>query len=180
MFATWLGVGQAAALAATVSALLLVANVAAPFAVRRRVVAPAGLEAAMLLALIPLLSPQGWDYVFLIATPAFVYVINYDGDLPPAAPRHHLACPRPDRVQPLRHRWPGGVWAVHGAVDHQRVLPGGSGRTDSTQMAVCSLTVFATSGRQPLVFKATGEGEKGASRLTRRWLGPRAEYATSM
>ena len=83
MFATWLGVGQAAALAATVSALLLVANVAALFAVRRRVVAPAGLEAAMLLTLIPLLSPQGWDYVFLIATPAVVYLINYDGELPP-------------------------------------------------------------------------------------------------
>ena len=83
MFAKWLGVGRAAALAATVSGMLLVANVAAIFAVRRRVVAPAGLEAAMLLTLIPLLSPQGWDYVFLLATPAFVYVINYDGDLPP-------------------------------------------------------------------------------------------------
>ena len=82
MFAKWLGVGRAAALAATVSAMLLVANVAALFAVRRRVVAPAGLEAAMLLTLIPLLSPQGWDYVFLIATPAVVYLINYDRDLP--------------------------------------------------------------------------------------------------
>jgi len=49
---------------------------------RRRVVAPAGLEAAMLLTLIPLLSPQGWDYVFLIATPAVVYFVNYDDDLP--------------------------------------------------------------------------------------------------
>ena len=82
MFAKWLGVGWAAALAATVSAMLLVANVAALFALRRRVVAPAGLETAMLLTLIPLLSPQGWDYVFLIATPAFVYFVNYDDDLP--------------------------------------------------------------------------------------------------
>ena len=62
--------------------MLLVANVAALFAVRRRVVAPAGLEAAMLLTLIPLLSPQGWDYVFLIATPAVMYLVNYDRDLP--------------------------------------------------------------------------------------------------
>ena len=38
----------------------------------------------MLLTLIPLLSPQGWDYVFLIATPAVVYFVNYDDDLPVA------------------------------------------------------------------------------------------------
>ena len=84
MFAKWLGAGRTAALAATVSALLLAANAAAMFAIRGRVVAPAGLEAAMLLTLIPLLSPQGWDYVFLIATPAVVYLANYDADLPPA------------------------------------------------------------------------------------------------
>ena len=54
------------------------------FAARRRVVAPAGLEAALLLTMIPLLSPQGWDYVFLIATPAVVYLVNYDRELPPA------------------------------------------------------------------------------------------------
>ena len=83
MFAKWLGTGRTAALAATVSAMLLVANAAAMFAVRRRVAAPAGLEAAMLLTMIPLLSPQGWDYVFLIATPAVVYLVNYDRDLPP-------------------------------------------------------------------------------------------------
>ena len=79
----WARAGTAA-LAATVSAMLLVANAAAMFAVRRRVVAPAGLEAAMLLTMIPLLSPQGWDYVFLIATPAVVYLVNYDRDLPAA------------------------------------------------------------------------------------------------
>ncbi len=27
--------------------------------------------------LIPLLSPQGWDYVLLIATPAVIYLANY-------------------------------------------------------------------------------------------------------
>ena len=77
----WARAGTAA-LAATVSAMLLVANAAAMFAVRRRVAAPSGLEAAMLLTMIPLLSPQGWDYVFLIATPAVVYLVNYDRDLP--------------------------------------------------------------------------------------------------
>jgi intracellular septation protein A len=45
---------------------------------------PEGLEAALLLTLIPLLSPQGWDYVFLIATPAVVFFVNYERDLPSA------------------------------------------------------------------------------------------------
>ena len=43
---------------------------------------PLYLEAAALLLLIPLLSPQGWDYVFLIATPAIVYLANYLDLLP--------------------------------------------------------------------------------------------------
>jgi hypothetical protein len=39
---------------------------------------PEGLEAALLLTLIPLLSPQGWDYVFLVSTPAIMLLVNYD------------------------------------------------------------------------------------------------------
>ena len=31
----------------------------------------------------PLLSPQGWDYVFLIGTPAVMLLINYSASLPP-------------------------------------------------------------------------------------------------
>ena len=52
------------------------------FVQRRTVSPPEGLEAALLLTLIPLLSPQGWDYVFLIATPAVVYLVNYEDRLP--------------------------------------------------------------------------------------------------
>ena len=84
MFAKWLGAGQIAALAATVSGIVLLGVSGAVVAMRRRVSASEGLEAALLLTLIPLLSPQGWDYVFLIATPAIVYLVNYDRDLPPA------------------------------------------------------------------------------------------------
>jgi len=40
------------------------------------------LEGALLLTLIPLLSPQGWDYVFLVATPAIALFANYDRTLP--------------------------------------------------------------------------------------------------
>ena len=44
---------------------------------------PEGLEAALLLTCVPLLSPQGWDYVFLVSTPATVFVVNYEDLLPP-------------------------------------------------------------------------------------------------
>jgi hypothetical protein len=36
----------------------------------------------MLLVLMPLLSPQGWDYVFLVATPAVMLLVNELGRLP--------------------------------------------------------------------------------------------------
>ena len=40
------------------------------------------LEAALLLTLMPLVSPQGWDYVFLLATPAITLLVNYNDRLP--------------------------------------------------------------------------------------------------
>ena len=43
---------------------------------RKDVVEPAYLEAAGLLVLVPLLSPQGWDYVLLLATPAVALIID--------------------------------------------------------------------------------------------------------
>lgn len=84
MFAKWMGSGVTAGTLATLAALLLLGLTAIVFVRRREVAGPAGLEAALLLTLIPLLSPQGWDYVFLIATPAVIYLVNYDRDLPTA------------------------------------------------------------------------------------------------
>ena len=43
---------------------------------------PDTLEGALLLLLIPLLSPQGWDYVFLIGTPAVAMLLINDCRLP--------------------------------------------------------------------------------------------------
>jgi Glycosyltransferase family 87 len=83
MYAKWIGGGtvSTALAAGTAAGLLALATV---ISLRRRgVLRPEGLEAALLLTLIPLLSPQGWDYVFLIATPAVTLVVNYDRDLPP-------------------------------------------------------------------------------------------------
>jgi hypothetical protein len=82
MYAKWIGAGTASAVLATgtAAALLIVAALAV---VRRQgLPRPEGLEAAILLTLIPLLSPQGWDYVFLIATGAVMFVVNYDRELP--------------------------------------------------------------------------------------------------
>jgi hypothetical protein len=80
--AKWFGVGDvAASLAAALAAGLL--GLAA-FVVWRRggVAFPEGLEGSLLLTLIPLLSPQGWDYVLLISTPAIVHLVNLEDRLP--------------------------------------------------------------------------------------------------
>jgi hypothetical protein len=82
MYAKWFGVSALSATLATLSALVLMGCVALVFLRRRSVSFPDGLEGSLLLLLIPLLSPQGWDYVLLIATPAIVYLANYLDTLP--------------------------------------------------------------------------------------------------
>jgi hypothetical protein len=82
MYAKWIGSGTISAVLAAGTAAGLLALAAVTFLMRRGLLRPEGLEAALLLTLIPLLSPQGWDYVFLIATPAAMFVVNYDRDLP--------------------------------------------------------------------------------------------------
>jgi hypothetical protein len=54
------------------------------FVSRARVASPEPLEAALLLTMMPIVSPQGWDYVFLLATPATMLLVNYRTTLPPA------------------------------------------------------------------------------------------------
>ena len=80
--AKWLGEGASLPAAAISVALVMVACVVI---VRGRDVnGREALEGALLLTLIPLLSPQGWDYVFLLSTPAIAMIANYDDRLPPA------------------------------------------------------------------------------------------------
>jgi len=82
MFAKMLGDTAQAALPAVAVAGLLMAI--ASFVVIRGggVERRESLEGALLLTLVPLLSPQGWDYVFLVATPAIALIVNYDDRLP--------------------------------------------------------------------------------------------------
>ena len=83
MFAKWLGPGTAARVLAAVAAAILLLVAGIVMAGRGLLKKPETLEASLLLMLIPLLSPQGWDYVFLIATPGVMLLI----DQAPALPR---------------------------------------------------------------------------------------------
>src|SRR5690349_16661135 len=82
MYAKWIGAGSSAALLAAVSAAVLLLLAGIVIAGRGLLQPSDTLEASLLLILIPLLSPQGWDYVFLIATPAVMLLINELPSLP--------------------------------------------------------------------------------------------------
>ncbi len=127
MYAAWLGVGTAAGALGAVTMLVVAA--ACAWAVWRgsRVTSPDYLDAALLLFVMPLLSPQGWDYVLLAATPAVMLLLDRLDEFPPAGPLDALrlarggrpvvlGCPRPRTLPGVddvegRHRWravPGG------------------------------------------------------------------------
>jgi hypothetical protein len=76
MFTHWLGPDSAAPLLAAATGTVLLLLTAVVFAGRGTLPVPDPLEASLLLLLIPLLSPQGWDYVFLIGTPAVMLLVN--------------------------------------------------------------------------------------------------------
>ncbi len=76
MFTKWMGPDSAAPTLTVLAIALLVGLTGIVIAARAGLPAPEPLEAALLLTLIPLISPQGWDYVFLIATPAVMLIID--------------------------------------------------------------------------------------------------------
>jgi glycosyl transferase family 87 len=82
MTARWLGPGVAAQAAFVVIAAAIGFALAEALLRRNAVRSPYALEASVLLLVIPLLTPQGWDYVLLIATPAIVLLVNCFGELP--------------------------------------------------------------------------------------------------
>ena len=81
MWAKWLGPGHTAEILAVVTAAAVLGVVVAIWRKRQDVTTPEYLEFSLLMLLIPLLSPQGWDYVLLLATPAVVCVIDRWNDL---------------------------------------------------------------------------------------------------
>ena len=84
MYVKWFGVTATASTFTVVTAVALLGLAAAVFLGRRRVPQPDGLEAGLLIALTPLLSPQGWDYVLVVCTPGVVCLANYIDRLPRA------------------------------------------------------------------------------------------------
>jgi hypothetical protein len=76
MWAKWIGPGVTATGLSAVSAAILVGFAVAVWLRRRVVEAPDYLDIALLMLLIPLLSPQGWDYVLLLGTPAVICLLD--------------------------------------------------------------------------------------------------------
>jgi hypothetical protein len=76
MYAKWVGVGATANLLALGTGAVVLAACAAVFVRKAQVPFPEYLEAAVLLMLMPLLSPQGWDYVLLVSTPAVMLLLD--------------------------------------------------------------------------------------------------------
>ncbi|MCC7007901.1 MAG: DUF2029 domain-containing protein [Acidobacteria bacterium] len=76
MWAKWLGIGQIATALTTVTIGVVLGLVAVVWVRRRQITNPDYLEFAMLMLVVPLLSPQGWDYVLLLGTPAVVCLLD--------------------------------------------------------------------------------------------------------
>ena len=84
MYTRWFGATTTAHAFAVVTAVALLGVAGVVFLRRRSVPQPDGLEAGLLIALTPLLSPQGWNYVLVVCTPAVVFLANYVERLPRA------------------------------------------------------------------------------------------------
>lgn len=76
MWAKWIGQGARATALATLTTGAALGLVATVWVRRRTVDSPEYLEFALLLLLVPLLSPQGWDYVLLLSTPAVICLVD--------------------------------------------------------------------------------------------------------
>jgi MFS family permease len=81
MWAKWIGVTPQAAGFALASVACAMAVGLAMMVRRQRVAASNYLEGAYFCLLIPLLSPQGWDYVLVIALPAYMCLLDRWRDL---------------------------------------------------------------------------------------------------
>jgi Glycosyltransferase family 87 len=76
MWAKWLHPGPLPSLLALASSVAAVGAGLAVIWRRKPVAQPNYLEGAYFFVLIPLLSPQGWDYVMLLALPAYVCLVD--------------------------------------------------------------------------------------------------------
>ncbi len=120
MWAKWIGIGAPATALATVTTGAALGLVATVWVRRREIANPDYLEFALLLLLIPLLSPQGWDYVLLLGTPAVVCLLDRWSDVSREWKVAHRGVARADGTDDLRRDGPHALRALHGDVDRQR------------------------------------------------------------
>jgi hypothetical protein len=83
MWAKWIGPGPTASILALASVFVAGAAGLLVMAWRKRAGEPNYLEGAFFCVLIPLLSPQGWDYVLVIALPAYMVLVDRWRELTP-------------------------------------------------------------------------------------------------
>ena len=76
MYAAWFGVGRLASVLAAITGTTLLLACGLAVARRTSAACPEYFDTALLLFLIPLLSPQGWDYVLLVSTPAVLLLLD--------------------------------------------------------------------------------------------------------
>jgi hypothetical protein len=81
MWAKWIGPGPLAGALALGSAVTAMAAGGAVMWWRRQVAEPNYLEVAYFCVLIPLMSPQGWDYVLLLGLPGYMCLVDRWRDL---------------------------------------------------------------------------------------------------
>jgi hypothetical protein len=84
MWAKWIEPGPTASVLAAASAAALFAVGGVLLLRRGRVREPNYLECAYFFVLVPLFSPQGWDYVLLLALPAYLCILDRWREMPPA------------------------------------------------------------------------------------------------
>lgn len=80
-WAKWIGAGPEAARLAVATLVAALAGAGWVMWRRKHVPSPAYLEFGLLMLLVPLISPQGWDYVLLLATPAVVCLVDRFGTM---------------------------------------------------------------------------------------------------
>jgi hypothetical protein len=82
MWAKWLGAGALASTLAVATVVVALGAAAYAFVRRGGMTFPEALEGSLLLMMVPLLSPQGWDYVLLLTAPGIMLLANYADRLP--------------------------------------------------------------------------------------------------
>jgi hypothetical protein len=83
LWAKWVGPFAPAAWLALLTTVACLVAVGFVWWRRATVARPSYLEAGLLLLLMPLISPQGWDYVLLIAAPVYACLLDRFSLLPP-------------------------------------------------------------------------------------------------